>query len=250
MSSNKEKIKVAIAEDEDSTRQLIQSYLEFFAQVEVVAAVKSGEELVDAVKKFNPEAVFIDIKMPEINGLSVAALLKEIKKEICIIFVTAYPDYAADAFQIDAVDYLVKPITKERIGKAINKIEKLLMLDKDSRVVNDFLILKNNHEIYFIKYDDIFFIEKEFKKTVVHTVNGKYATTETLGAVEKKLNHDFFRCHKSFIINLKKLEKITPIADRTYKLTFHNYHNYATMCRKKLDELYNILLTRGDEMCH
>ncbi|MHB8172493.1 MAG: LytTR family DNA-binding domain-containing protein [Thermincolia bacterium] len=83
-------------------------------------------------------------------------------------------------------------------------------------------------------------MEKDLKKAVFHTINGKYSCTETLAFLETKLNNTFFRCHKSFIINVKKLEKISPIADRIYEVTFYNYSLTVTMGRAKYEELLNL----------
>lgn len=113
---------------------------------------------------------------------------------------------------------------------------------EDKIRLKDILVLKNCHEVYFIKTDDIYFIEKENKKTVVHTTNGIYATAEPLNALGQKLNHNFFRCHKSFIINIRKIERVFPIADRIYQVTFNNYQRHVTMGRQKLEELYSLIV--------
>lgn len=243
MDIHNDKIRIAIAEDEAPTRQLLQSYLESFSQIDVVASYNNGKELVDEIDQINPTAVFLDVEMPELDGLSTAAILKEKDPYIYIIYLTAHPQYAADAFQLEAVDYLIKPFTKERIEKAVGKIEKFLGLNSiNSQAVKDCLVLKNNHEAYFINPADIYFIEKENKKTIVHTTNGKYTTAEPLNAIGEKLDRNFFRCHKSFIVNIKKIEKIFPIADRIYQVSFINYQNHVTMGRPKLEELYSLIV--------
>jgi DNA-binding LytR/AlgR family response regulator len=242
MDTNESKIRIAIAEDETATRQMLQTHLASFSNIDVVATVNNGRELLETFEQINPSAVFLDVEMPELDGLSAAAALKEKNKYIYIVFVTGYPKYAADAFQLEAVDYLVKPVTKEHLERAVGRIEKYIGLrNKNDKRNQDILILKNNHETNFINPDDIYFIEKENKKTIVHTANGKYTTSEPLNVIGQKLNQNFFRCHKSFIVNIKKIEKIFPIADRIYHVTFNNYQNHVTMGRQKLEELYRLI---------
>lgn len=98
------------------------------------------------------------------------------------MFVTAHTKYAADAFSLDAIDYIVKPITKEALAKALTKIQKFMKLNNppDSSVAAGQITIKNDHELYFINPGDIYFIEKEIRKTVLHTVNGRYLTSESL----------------------------------------------------------------------
>lgn len=245
METNESKIRIAIAEDETVTRQMLQTYLASFSHVDVVATVNNGRELLETLEQINPSAVFLDVEMPELDGLSTAAALRESNKYIYIVFITGYPQYATNAFQLEAVDYLVKPITKEHLVRAVGRIEKFAGLhNKNDNSNQDILILKNNHDTYFINPEDIYFFEKENKKTIVHTTNGKYSTSESLNAIGEKLDQNFFRCHKSFIINIKNIEKIFPIADRIYQVTFKNYQYHVTMGRQKLQELYKLIENR------
>ena len=243
MDTKDSKIRIAIAEDETATRQMLQTYLASFSNIEVVATVNNGRELLDTLDQINAFAVFLDVEMPVLDGLSAAAALREKNKCIYIVFITGYPQYAADAFQLEAIDYLVKPITKEHLERAVGRLEKFVGLrNKNDKNSQDILIIKSNHDTYFINPDDIYFIEKENKKTIVHTTNGRYSTTEPLNSIGERMEQNFFRCHKSFIINIKKIEKIFPIADRIYQVTFNNYRNHVTMGRQKLDELYTLIV--------
>lgn len=239
---NSWKITIVVAEDEPPIRKLLQSYLEDFPQVEVAAAASSGKELLEITERIEFDAVFLDIQMPDMDGLSAAAKIKGLHPDVFIVFVTAHTKYAAESYQLEAVDYLVKPVTRDGIARAIKKIEKFLSLNNSSGSSGqDRILIKNNHEIYFVNPAEIFFVEKELKKTVIHSVNGKYFTTEPLYELEKKLGQNFFRCHRGFIINTDRIERIVPIADRLYEVSFYNYPHRVTMRRQKLEELCSIM---------
>ncbi len=236
-------IKVIIAEDSKPNRELLESYLSLFPQIQIISSVSNGDEAINQFENQEITAIFLDIEMPNLNGLSAAAKIREIQPNIFIVFVTAHTGYAAEAFQLEATDYLVKPISKESVERAVKRIEKYLgkNIFQNSKTLEDILLIKNKSETYLIRPDTIIYIEKEVRKTIIHTENGTYPTSETLISLEKTLNKNFFRCHKSFIINIGKIEKIVPIAERIYKVNFYNYPLGTTMGRSKFEELYEII---------
>lgn len=233
-------ISIIVAEDNSPNCQLIESYLSLFPQVQIMHSVSNGEEVLALLAKETPTAIILAIEMPGMNGLATAARIKEIHPHIFIIFVSAHTEYAAEAFQLEATDYLIKPISKESLERAINRIEKYLGFTKNVKL-DDILVIKNKSETYLIRLDTIFYIEKEIRKTIIHTENGKYTTSDSLSSLEKRLCSNFFRCHKSFIINIRKIEKIIPIAERVYQVNFYNYPFAANMGRQKFEELYQII---------
>lgn len=241
MLQTEKNIRLIIADDNQPTRELIELYLSPLPQVQIMASVSSGQEVLEQLVKEIPTAIFLDIEMPDLNGLSAAAKIREIQPNIFIIFVTAHTQYAAEAFQLEATDYLVKPISKESIERAIKKVEKYSGYIKSDKLTEDILVINNKSETYLIRTDKIIFIEKEIRKTIIHTETGKYLTLEILNVLERKLDNNFFRCQKGFIVNIKKIEKIVTIADRIYNIHFFNYPHHATMGRKKLEELYEII---------
>ena len=239
---NQESITVAIVDDEPAIRQLIQSHLETIPDVKVIASISTGGELLDFMKNNKLTAVFLDIEMADMDGLITARRIKKEYPDVLIVFVTAHSKYAAESYQVDAVDYLIKPVTKKSITKAINKIREFLSLHSNSNSTStkntekERILIKNNHEIYFLNINEIVYIEKEYKKAVIHTLRDIYPTTDSLLGLEDKLGNSFFRCHKSFIINIDKIEKIAPISDRVYEISFDNHPQKVSMRRKKFEE--------------
>jgi two-component system LytT family response regulator len=240
-----DRIDVIIAEDDPLIRQLLNSYLSSFPRLNIVASAPDGLEAIDMADRLLPAAVFLDVEMPGLDGLSTAARLREQHPDIFIVFITAHARYAADAYQLEAVDYLIKPVTTESLARAVSKIEKFLALqavgDGDQPSQHGRIRIKNDREVCYINLQDIVFIEKVLRKTLIHTEHGKYQTTETLSDLEARLGRNYFRCHKSFVVNLKKIEKVSPIAERIYKVTFYDYSESVTVGRQKIEELYRVL---------
>ncbi|HWP96859.1 MAG TPA: LytTR family DNA-binding domain-containing protein [Syntrophomonadaceae bacterium] len=241
MENAPEVISVIIAEDDAILRQALELHLRSFPRVQVLAAVASGEEAVEMASKRPPMAIFLDIRMPGKDGLSVAARLRDIHPAICLVFVTGHTEYAAVAYQLDAVDYLVKPVSRDGIARALRRIERRSSQSGKAFSTNDMLLVKNNHQVYFLHQGDIIFLEKLSRKTIIHTEDGEYITTETLQALEEKLNQDFFRCHKSFMVNITKIQRISPMGDRLYEVSFHKSNGKVTMGRKAFEQLCGIM---------
>ena len=244
MEETQKLIRIIIAEDDQPVRQLIESYLTEFPQVDVVASVSNGCEVLEMADKLKPTAAFLDISMPDIDGLSLAMRLKGKHPDLLVVFVTAYTSYAAEAYQLDAVDYLVKPVTREVVARAITRIERLLpsvLKRSELKAVSDHITVKNRYETYFIQLKDIIYVEKEQRKTIFHTENGLYLTGEGINSLGQKLDLRFFRCHRGFIINTTKINKVTPIADRVYEVSFHKYSGNVPMGRKKFEELCSLM---------
>lgn len=242
MDYSNEKLRVIIVEDDLPTLNLIQSYLVAFPSIEIIASFTDGLQLIDTISSLQPTAVFLDIEMPGLDGITIAARLKTELPHIFVVFVTGHTKYAAEAYELNAIDYLVKPVSKDRLARTVSKIQDYLNLNVNINNSDSQLITaRNRHELYFVKLSDIFLIELETRKTVIHTENGKYYTNTSLNSILSKLNKNFFRCHKSFIVNLKKIEKISPIAERIYEISFHNYPLRATMSRPKMEELCTIM---------
>jgi DNA-binding LytR/AlgR family response regulator len=236
-------ITIVIAEDEVSVLQLLQAYLASFPQISIVGTANNGTEAISLIDQLLPVAVFLDVQMPEMDGLSTAVHLKEKHPDMLVVFVTGHIQYAADAYQLDAVDYLIKPLTRDAVARTIRKIERSLArsINNGATQATGRIIVKNNHEIFFVDLQNIIFVEKQLRKAVIHTDHGEYTTTETLSSLEKKLDSNFFRCHNSFIINLKKIEKIYPIAERVYAITFQDCKETVSMGRQKFEELSGII---------
>jgi len=242
-------LKILIADDNLGSRLLVRDYLSKVEGIEIAGEAASGDEALSLAKKLRPDVIFLDVDMPGQNGIEVARELIDIFPDIYIVFITAYPDYALEAFELYSFDYILKPIDEERVVKTINRIGErskgqeaelaglLKAFTKPNR-----LSIKKGHEFIFIDIEDVIFIEKNNKKTIIHTVKGHHDTYETLNDIEKRLQgKTFFRSHKSYLINLKMVDRIIPWANGSYLIKFRNTNSDAILSRSQAKMLPEVL---------
>jgi two-component system LytT family response regulator len=245
----KRPIRIIIAEDEAANSAVLRNIFEKHTDIELIAEARNGLELLALTSRLKPQAVFLDIEIPEMDGMTAAKKLMENDEDIIIVFVTCRPDFAAQAFEISSVDYILKPFTQERIEKALERIHSRLAerdLDRQ-KLANVFksadkLYIRSGHELNLIDFTSIFYVEKERRRTVIHTGDNRYETHESINDLEKRLDKmNFFRSHKCYLINLKKIEKIIPWGDNSHLVKFFGSEKDALIARSKVKTLYDLL---------
>lgn len=241
-------IRAVIGDTDWPIRNMTKKYIGSFKEFEVVGEASDGESLVKICRKVSPDALFLDIDMPGLDCLSAVRRLQREMPSLLVILVSANAHYAAEAFNMDAVDFLVKPFTRERIGKSLNKISRLRKLAAEGSGtaapevgcpsnLNRQILVKHGHGILIIEKNSIFFVEKLGRKSIVHTTRGNYEISAPLVTFEEILPRPmFFRCHKGYIINIQMVEKIVPYADRAYEISFYDYSRKVPMRREKFEE--------------
>lgn len=188
-------IRCLIVDDEEPARELIKLHLSMLDGFEVAASLDNALEAYSYLQNHTVDLVFLDIMLPKLSGLDLLRTLKVVPK---VILTTAYREYAADAFDLDVFDYIVKPVTQERFMKAIGKY------NSDSA----FLFFKVGREQVKIFLNEIIFIEGLADYIKVHTKAQSYIVSEKLGYMEEKLAaNSFLRIHKSYIVSLAKITR-------------------------------------------
>lgn len=201
-----------IVDDEPMAREILQTHLEKITFVNVLATCKNAIEAYNVLNSQTIDLVFLDINMPEVSGLSLA---KSINKDINVIFTTAYRDYAVDGFTLEAVDYLLKPISFERLLQAINKLNKNLVVTvqnpvKENTHKQDFIFVRADRKMVKINFSDINYIESLSDYIKIHLADKTIVTRETISNIEAKLPQaDFLRVHRSYIISIAKISSFT-----------------------------------------
>ena len=211
-------IKVCIIEDEPEIRKLLRKIIEKQDDFEVVAESGDFASAISDFTKFRPDVAFVDIDLNGASGLECAKILTELNPKLKVIFATAHSEYMANAFEIYAFDYLVKPFNVERVVKTLSRIKSEMSKLIEQEVVipagesySDKLLIKGKDQITFVDTEDIIFIERSDNTTQIVTKDEILKTTISLGSMEEKLNPtEFMRCHKSYIVNLQKISKIEP----------------------------------------
>ncbi|MBQ4804747.1 response regulator transcription factor [Aquimarina sp. MMG015] len=205
------KISCIIVDDEPTARDIIASHIAKIDRLEVVAICNSALEAFNHINSKQVDLIFLDINMPEISGISFA---KSINKEIKIIFTTAYREYAIEGFDLHAVDYLLKPISFERLLNAVNNYfethHKVSLTKTPETVVNDFIFVRSDRRMKKIDFSEIIYIESYNDYLKIHCDNATIVTRETISNIEAKLPvKQFMRTHRSFIISIKKIDSFS-----------------------------------------
>jgi DNA-binding LytR/AlgR family response regulator len=206
-------ISCLIVDDEPVAREILESHLSKIDVVKVVASCKNALEAFHFMNAEKIDLIFLDINMPEISGLSFA---KTINRNVKIIFTTAYREYAVDGFDLQAVDYLLKPISFERLLQAINKYfdENAVVENIVSKEIipekSDFIFVRSDRKMIKIFISDILFIESLADYIKIQLPDNMVVTRETMSSIEAKLpQKDFLRVHRSFLISITAIESFT-----------------------------------------
>ena len=198
-----------IIDDEPLARECIANYVKEVDFLKLVGEGNNPLDLVQLMEAYAPDLIFLDIQMPVMNGID---FLKANNRVPMVIITTAYPSYALESFQLDVMDYLVKPIVFSRFFQAISKARdyhQLIHRAAGATQTEDYIFLKCGHKFERINLDDILYIEALQNYVTVYTTKGKFITQLPLKIVEQNLEgKPFIRVHKSFIVSISKIEAI------------------------------------------
>lgn len=200
-----------IVDDEAIARDIIATHISKIENISIVASCSSAMEAFNIISSHNIDLLFLDINMPEISGISFA---KSINKNIKIIFTTAYRDYAVEGFELQAVDYLLKPISFERLLKSINTYFEVYGQSKthDEKPIQNgnFMFVRSDRRMIKIDFEAIIYIESFSDYIKIHLENEVVVTRETISAIEAKLpKNQFLRIHRSYIISIEHINSFT-----------------------------------------
>lgn len=242
-------IKVLIVDDEKGIRTVIKKILEKSGSFEVVGDTDNGEEAIEIFNELRPEVVFIDVEIPGCSGIECAKRLADIEPKTIIIFATAHQEYMSEAFQLYAFDYLVKPFKIDRVMQTLDRIKSLNKpnygdgIDKIIKYEKglDKLMIKNKEGISLVDTNEIMLIQREESSTVIYTKTDSFTTSISLSDIEDKLDkNQFFRSHKSYIINLSLITKIYPYGRWTYIVKLKNTDKDALLTHEKYEDVKKI----------
>lgn len=197
--------KCLIVDDEPIARQILAEYIAALKEVEIVGQLKNAIEVADFLENNTVDILFLDINMPRLSGVQ---LLKNLKNPPLVIFTTAYSEYAVEAFELEAFDYLVKPIAFDRFLKAMNKAKQRLKEQNGGKETPKLFTIKENKRIYKVKLEEIFLLQAYGDYVRIYTAEKKYVTKGKLSLVKAELPDDFLQVHRSYIINLNHLKYV------------------------------------------
>jgi len=223
---------VLIADDEAPARRKLARFLEAHDDVELVGQASNGIDALDLIAMTKPRLVFLDIHMPDLDGLGVAETLVRMEAPPSIVFVTAFDQYAVKAFEISALDYLLKPYDRDRFDRALERArtsaqsapdaqriaQTLSDLRREERYVRR-LLIPNDGRSFFLLTSEIVRLESDGNNVVVHSRRGNHTLRATLESLESRLDPESFaRVHRSHLVNIDEIAEISPWFHGDYKL--------------------------------
>lgn len=254
------RIRTLIVDDEPLARERIRTLLERDDSMEVVGECTNGVDAVRALSALAPDLVFLDVQMPELDGFGVIEALRG-QPLPAIIFVTAYDRYALRAFDVHALDYLLKPFDRERFERALERArrqlqggpsqdlqQRLLDLLRDVQIAPGYLerlVIKSSGRVTFLKTADIHWIEAQGNYVQLHAGPESYLLRETMSSLEKRLDPKcFLRVHRSAMVNLEHVREMRPLFHGDYTILMRDGHD-LTSGRGFRDKLQRLITTHG-----
>ena len=249
-------IRVLLVDDEPLAREMLREMLEGDPQVQIVGESGNGREALDAIRTESPDLIFLDVQMPEVGGFEVLASLER-EKLPYVIFVTAYDQYAVRAFEVQALDYLLKPFDQERFDVSWQRAKAQLLRDRnggmDQRILAlleelkagknylERLVIKAAGRIYFLETNEIDWIEAEGNYVSVHSAKKAHLLRETISSLEAQLDpKKFVRIHRSSIIRLDFIQELQPWFHGEYRVILKD-GTQLTLSRNHRDKLQEAL---------
>lgn len=251
----KEKIRVLIADDEQAARSKLAKFLKSREELDIIYEAKNGNEAVEVIKEKKPDLVFLDVQMPGENGFEVIETIG-LENMPVVVFVTAFDQYAIKAFEVQALDYLLKPFDDERFERAFNRALNLIRKDdhntpplrmlleeiSKTKKPKDKILVNKGEKFFFIDIPEIMYIESDEKYAEIYTKNDKYIIRESMKSLEEKLDLSvFIRIHRCYIVNINYIKDIEKWSHGEFLLTLTTGKKFR-VSRNYKDNLINFRL--------
>lgn len=245
-------MRVLIADDEALARTHLQNVLGTHPDVEIVAACGDAEETLAAIAEHDPDALFLDIEMPGTNGLDLARHIEAAGRPL-IVFVTAYVNYAYDAFDVSPVDYVLKPAEPLRCRRALNRIQRILDARRGTpasthvRTHLKRVFVKDGDRFLHVQMDDVDTIEALGNYVKLRTRARTFVLRGSLSALESRLDPAvFIRTHRSHIVNIRRVRELVAVSHGDYSVVMHDGTTIVPLSRMYRGRLDTLSLAMGD----
>ncbi len=226
------KLTAIIVDDETLAREIIKKYLGKYSQIDLLAECSNGFEGFKQINELKPDILFLDVQMPKLTGFEMLEILDNIPS---VIFTTAYDQYAIKAFEVNAVDYLLKPYSEARFDEAITKLLIKLSAKQNEPIQNiqenfpllpeyiERIVIKDGQKIFIVPVNDVIYIEAQDDYVMIYTPESKYLKQKRMKYYEDKLNPDsFIRIHRSYIVKIDYIKRLELFEKETYRVILKN----------------------------
>ncbi|MRN55329.1 LytR/AlgR family response regulator transcription factor [Paenibacillus monticola] len=240
-------MRAIIVEDEVLARQELAFLIEAHSGIEIAAQFEDGLDALKYLQTEEVDVLFLDINIPSIDGVLLAQNISKFAVKPYIVFITAYKEHAAEAFEIEAFDYILKPYSELRIKAMLHKLEGAYAArnqhtEEGHIPISDKVNLWKDEKIIVVDADQIYYASAQEKTTSVITKGEEYSMALSISDFHSRLPQDrFFRCHRSYIVNLSKIKEIIPWFNNTYLLRLHDLDFEVPVSRSRVKEFRQIM---------
>ena len=238
-------MKAIIVDDEFLAREELKYFIQNYSNLEIMGEFEDGIEVLKFIQNNEVDVIFLDINIPSLDGVLLAQSISKFIKKPYIVFITAYKEHAVEAFEIEAFDYILKPYSESRIVSMLKKLESSDISEQNNSPKNNIsnkISLWKNEKIIVVDVNDIYYCLAKERVTFVFTKNEEYSVNLCISEFYKKLPKNiFFKCHRSYIVNLNKISEIIPWFNNTYNLKLQNINHEIPVSRSNIKEFKHLM---------
>lgn len=240
-------MRAIIVEDEVLARQELAFLIGAHSDIDIAAEFEDGLDALKFLQTEEVDVIFLDINIPSIDGVLLAQNISRFSVKPYIVFITAYKEHAADAFEMEAFDYILKPYSETRIKAMLNKLEGAFAArsrprEEGQTALSNKVNLWKNEKIIVVDADEIYYASAQEKTTSVMTKGEEYVMALSISEFHSRLPQDrFFRCHRSYLVNLSKIKEIIPWFNNTYLLRLRDLDFEVPVSRSRVKEFRQIM---------
>lgn len=234
-----------IVEDEFLARDELKYFIKNYSSIDIVKEFDDGIEVLKFIQNTEVDVIFLDINIAALDGIVLAKSISKFSKKPYIVFITAYKEHAVEAFEIEAFDYILKPYHESRIKSMLKKLEMSYNQREDyphrSRIINKINLWKNE-KIMVVDIENIYYCAASERVTHVYTRSDEYSVNTGIREFYNSLPKEkFFKCHRSYIVNINKIKEIIPWFNNTYNLRLQDIEVEIPVSRSNLEEFKRLM---------
>ncbi|MDF2532189.1 MAG: response regulator transcription factor [Clostridia bacterium] len=220
-----------IIDDEYPSIQELSYFISNFSTIKILDTFDDSIKALEYVQKNTVDVIFLDINMPKLNGLALSRVINTLNTKPILVFISAYSEYAIEAFEVAAFDYILKPYSENRIVDTLKRLESCTA----AKCSNNKITLLKNNKLFVVNIHDICYCEANEHEVFIYTKDDQYKISSSISDFYKKLpQRSFFRCHRSYIVNIDKIIEIIPWFNNTYMLKLQGLTSEIPVSRQNI----------------
>ena len=227
-----------IVDDELPAIQELSYFIKNFSSIKILEEFDDSIKALEYVQSHTIDIIFLDINMPKLDGMTLSRVINTQKPKPILVFISAYREYALEAFEVAAFDYILKPYSENRIVETLQRIEN----SPSTKFINNKITLWKSEKLFVLNINDIYYCESQEHDLLIYTKDNQYKVTSSIGDFYKKLpQNSFLRCHRSFIVNLDKITEIIPWFNNTYMLKLQGITAEIPVSRQNITQFKQLM---------